>query len=251
MLLRTHLRLASVSNLIHITAYAKFSSTAQLRDNTLLAASFTDGQLEISATGNIYSISEVGEQLAWIGAALRSSPYQEEASYCMAYVADISIKKASLVLPRSEGRCDIKFRMECLRDDNVEENGWCWRGMFRNPTIVRGYPIPCRPGADNTGLEIPLEIVARLTNCQKLVKFAGTTFIKGFAAMLAAARVIDNIIVWHLCYNPDGQYISYEDSQVLQNTQHRYSVTMDTIVRSRHVVGWTDHVKNYAGSYIS
>ncbi len=57
-------------------------------------------------------------------------------------------------------------------------------------------------------------MVAALTNCQRVVNFADMTFVKGFAAMLAAVRVVGDIVIWHLCYNPKGEYISYEDGRV-------------------------------------
>ncbi len=174
-----------------------------------LDASFTDSQLRLEAIGNAFSVAEVAEQLAWIGAALRSSPHAAEAAYITAHVAEVTLENSST--PHNiHGRCRINFRMESAKDADLSTNGTCWRGMFRNPVIVRGYPILYRSLAD-TGLEMPLGMVSALTNCRRLVKFAGMTFIKGFAARLVAVRAVDDVIFWHLDYDPKGQYLSYED----------------------------------------
>lgn len=133
-----------------------------------------------------------------------------------------------------------------LQDAELGRAGKCWRGMFGNPVIVRGYPIPCRAEAD-TGLEIPPDMIAALTNCQQVVNFAGMTYLKGFAAMLAAVRVVGDVVFWHLCYNPDGKYISYEDGRVSRTLEPR-ALSLDALERSRHIVGWSDNVGNFVGA---
>jgi hypothetical protein len=117
--------------------------------------------------------------------------------------------------------------------------------MFGNPVVVRGFPIPRRADAD-TGLEVPLDMVAGLTNCRRVVNFAGMTFIKGFAAMLTAVKVIGDMMYWHLCYNADGSYMSYGDFDV-SSCSEPHTLSLDSISGSRHIVGWSDNVRNYAG----
>ena len=188
-----------------------------------------------------------------MGGALRSSPYTEEAAYSTAHITELSIDNTSSARASIHGLCKINFSMEKLSDANLAKDAKCWRGMFQNPVIVQGYPIPRRPEAD-TGLEVPLELVAALTNCRKIVKFSGITFIKGFAAMLAAVRVVGGVIYWHLYYNPKGEYVSYEDCRVPRPSQPQSGAqgpAMDTLERSRHIVGWSDNVRNFAGLFIS
>lgn len=206
----------------------------------------------MDVVGNVFSVAEVGEQLAWVGAALRSSPYDKEAAYSTAFVSRTSIDYDS---PASvSGVCEIRFNLERLQDEDLATNGNCWRGMFRNPVIVRGYPIPRRPDAGvDTGLEIPLEIVVALTGCEKLTKFGDMAFLKGFAAMLAAVRIVGDIVFWHLCYNAKGEYISYEDGRIprLSGSQSCSAarLTIGAMKQSRHIVGWSDNIRNFAGSY--
>lgn len=171
--------------------------------------------------------------------------------YCTAHVAKLDIQTASQ--GNVDGSCHIEFRTERFGDEDLSREGNCWRGMFRNPVIVRGYPILRRPMADtgvdmvDAGLEIPLEMVAALTNCRRVVRFADTTFVKGFAAMLAAVRIVGNVVFWHLCYNPRGEYVSYEDHRVRRGLQE---LSMHVLEKSRHIVGWSDNIRNCAGSSV-
>jgi hypothetical protein len=219
-----------------------------LPDKTHLVARFIDHSLDLEVTGNVFSVAEIAEQISWIGAALRSSPAEVDAAYSTAHVADLvcstsATQNADRII--TFGHCTIEFQTEILRDADLAKAGTCWRGLFGNPVIVRGYPIPCRAEAD-TGLEIPLDMIAALTNCQRVVNFASTTTLKGFAAMLAAVRVVGDVVFWHLCYNPGGEYISYEDNRVSRGNEPR-NLSIDALERARHIVGWSDNIRNHAG----
>lgn len=53
-----------------------------LLDNTSLTARMQGSKLVVRAPGTKYSIAEIGEQLGWLGAALRSPPEKLAAAYC-------------------------------------------------------------------------------------------------------------------------------------------------------------------------
>lgn len=219
-----------------------------LRDGTRLTGRFVNCSLELDVVGNVYSVAEVADEIAWMGAALRSAPDGENAAYSTAHIADLTIDSTEPTGgSHISGHCRIEFALEVVQDTHLADTGRCWRGMFRNPVIVKGYPIPCRADVD-TGLEVPLDMVAALTNCQRVVNFAGVTFIKGFAAMLTAVKVVGDVVLWHLVYNPTGTYISYEDSRVPWDSNPQ-KVSVEVLEKSRHIVGWTDHVRNYAGKF--
>ncbi|KAK1753821.1 hypothetical protein QBC47DRAFT_387182 [Echria macrotheca] len=222
-----------------------------LQDKTWLKACFTNGKLAIDVVGNAFSVAEIAEQVAWMSAALRSSPDDKAAAYCTAHLAELHVTNSPTMAHHGSvavytGFCTIEFKMELLQDADLAVSGRCWRGIFGNPVIVRGYPILSRAEAD-TGLEIPLDMVAGLTKCQRIVNFAGTTYLKGFAAMLAAVQVVGNTVLWHLCYNPDGAYISYEDDRI-QRPDNPHTLFLGEMKSSRHIVGWTNSVKNAVGA---
>ncbi|KAK4184498.1 hypothetical protein QBC35DRAFT_505834 [Podospora australis] len=223
-----------------------------LPGKTVLTAQLEHSKLHILMTGNVFSIAEIADQLGWLGAALRSSSDATAPMYSTAYVADLKVNSSYRTDTDVSGYCRIAFRLEKVEDVDSTEKGGCWYGMFRNPVIVRHYPIPRRPKLEtDSGLEIPLEMVAELTNCRRIVKFADIPFIKGFAAMLAAVRVVGDIVFWHLVYNAKGDYVSYEDERVPPSSGIASSLKelqLGALQQSRHIVGWTDNVQNLAGA---
>ena len=62
------------------------------------------------------------------------------------------------------------------------------------------------------------------------------TFIKGFAAMLIAVKVVGDVVSWHLCYNADGSYMSYRDFDVSSRSKP-HTLSLDSISRSYYIVG--------------
>lgn len=114
--------------------------------------------------------------------------------------------------------------------------------MFRNPVVVKGYPILRRSGPD-TGLEIPLNIMAGLARTQFANFFNGSIFIKGFSTMLILIKSSGGLLIWHLLYNKDGNRIFYLDNTVC----HVENVSTIDLERSRHVLGWCSEVKCYTG----
>lgn len=79
--------------------------------------------------------------------------------------------------------------------------------------VVEGYLIPCRSRA-GSGLEVSIDVMASLVNANHLVDFCRRTFLKGFSSMLAVTEVIGSTVFWHLFYNGDRAYISYEDARI-------------------------------------
>ncbi|RSL81845.1 hypothetical protein CEP52_017102 [Fusarium oligoseptatum] len=112
-------------------------------------------------------------------------------------------------------------------------NGQCWHDIFRNPVVVRGYPILRRVEC-STGLEVPLNIMAGLARTQRVDRFNDKIYIKGFSTMLVPTRRKEDILCWHLIYNKDGNRISYLDSDLAQEQ----GVARLNLEGLRHVLGW-------------
>lgn len=189
------------------------------------------------------SVAEVGEQLAWLGSALRSSPYSLGVAYCTPYVSEIYLENAprlELEMP-PEIFCKIGFRL-CQEDNLETSNGQCWHNMFRNPVVVKGYPIPRRDMLES-GLEIPLNMMAGLAQTRCINTFNGKIFIKGFSTMLIPTKYSEDLFIWHLLYNENGNRISYLDNTI----PHAENINLSNLEKSRHVLGWCSDVRNYAG----
>lgn len=138
----------------------------------------------------------------------------------------------------------LGFRIEefLQSSDLNPANGQCWHDMFRNPVVTKGYPIPRRTSR-NTGLDIPLNIMAGLARTRRVDHFNNKIFLKGFSTMLVPTERNEDTLYWHLIYKKDGSRISYLDGSV-SHEQHIKTLELENI---RHVVGWCSEANFYAG----
>jgi len=199
-------------------------------------------------TGNVFTIAEIGEQLAWLGAALRSAPTDDLSMSCTPKVwMYVNRNHAANIPPKEEDLCEVRFDLH-IRDANRSIQGSCWRGLFRSPVTVSGFPIRRRQNSvAEAGAQIPLEIASALINSNMLIKWAGTTYLKGFSALLAMTKVVGETVFWHLVYNSNGSYISYEDPRVPRWPESADPVLLEALTNPCHIVGWCDRIVNHAG----
>jgi hypothetical protein len=195
----------------------------------------------LEAYGTGASVAEIGQQLAWLGAALRSSPYEVGVGSCTPSVlcqSQPGPRRNSVYIARFK----IDFQVEKPLTQGKSGNGQCWQDMFRNPLAVSGYPI-LRRVEFGSGLEIPLNAIVALAQTKWVDTFDGKLFIKGFSTMLVPTKRSGDILIWHHLFHKDGSRISYLDANLL----HVESVSSSTLEQVRHVVGWHSDVKSYAG----
>jgi hypothetical protein len=207
----------------------------------------------VEICGDTASVIEVGEQLAWLGAALRISQRQEGVVYCTPQILDLP--QDSTFLHQFKSRplsadllfCQIGFPQEDIPGSPEPMNGRCWHDVFRNPVIVRGYPIRQRVEY-STGLEMPLNIMAGLVQTQQVDRFKDKIYIKGFSNMLILTRRNEDSLYWHLVYNKDGSRISYLDAYGYK-VEQAGGIAQSELESLRHVLGWCSEAKFYAGKY--
>ncbi|PTB37467.1 hypothetical protein M441DRAFT_149409 [Trichoderma asperellum CBS 433.97] len=219
-----------------------------LPDRTAITAWIDTPKFMLEVYGVSVSIAEIGELFSWLGAALRTSPRHNGLMYCVPNVRNIDSNTALLthiMTPPSSTLViyEIKFAMNIAPRSLPAANGQCWHDIFRNPIIVGGYPIPQRLKW-NTGLEIPLNIMAGLARTRRVNRFKEKVYIKGFSTMLVPTEKNTDMICWHLIYNEDGDHISYLDDD---QDQEQYIGQLD-LENYRHVLGWCSEAKLYAGS---
>ena len=200
----------------------------------------------MEAFGTGHSVAEIGEQLAWLGAALRSSPYELGVTYCTPFISDIHIPNSQHSVsewsPWLEILCKIDFIVQKMDEHLKLSNGQCWHNMFRNPVVVKGYPIP-RRSEPNTGLEIPLNMMAGLAGTRLINTFNKQLFIKSFSTVLVPTKRDGSLLIWHLLFNKNGNRISYLDNTF----PHAENLSISDLENSRHVLGWCSEVKYNAG----
>lgn len=235
-------------NTLHINIHSYTSFIVSNPGGIELRAQISGSIFIVTATGTGDSVAEIGQQLAWLGAALRLSPSQVGAATCSPFIKSTSLKpSASLAvvggqLPLIELYCKIDFKIEELATDRESVAGKCWHDMFLKPLIVSGYPILTR-SKRGLGNEMSLNMIAEFTGSYKAVEFNNTVYIKGLSAMVVAKEVIDDLIIWHYLFNSKGEHISYLDDKQ-QATQ---TISLQQLETARHVVGWTENCEYHAG----
>ena len=211
----------------------------------------------VRVSGNPYTGAEVGGQLGWLAASLRSSPQPSTgATYCTPVVSiDDFAESRDMPTETSDhlaATCQVTVgvRFDGAQDDTTfsPTQGSCWQKAFRNPVVVLGYHIPRRsePGC---GLEVSVGVMASLVNAKYQIEFGGRSVLKGFSTMLTVSKVVESTVFWHLLYNEDGGYISYEDSRVpsVQAEDALLVLRGDALNTHRHILGWCEKVQSFAG----
>lgn len=206
----------------------------------------SSSMLYSEVTGTAYSIIEVVEQLAWLGAALRSSPIESGVVYCRPVVdCSWAVQDEGEATRRVEYHCKIDYTLRMGEDNPIHLNGQCWHHLFRNPVVVEGYPIARRPkSTTDTGLEIPLNMMAGLAQAHRLSTFNSRTVLKGWSTMLVPTEQHDGLVFWHLMHHPEGKRMSFDTCNTFPPT----NVCLPALEKARHVLGWCAEMQFFGGA---
>lgn len=213
---------------------------AIMMDKTRITLEINDSAVFAVIKGTEPAIAETGQQLAWLGAALRSSPSDR-----MAY----STPLVALSATTETTTFTLDFQVTQLVHHGPQRNGSCWRSLFRNPIMVEGYPISARVNGEK-GLEIPLNMMAGLGQASRATTFDGGLVIKGHSAMFCPTQRIKNSVLWHYLFNHDGSRMSYlAPNSLLGGRASIHEVDTTCLEYSRNFLGWTSHAEIYAGEF--
>jgi len=218
-----------------------------LPDATKLDARRDGSKFILTVTGTGDSLAETGQQFAWLGAALRSSRFESGVAICSPVIRISQFRDtASPNESRIESVIDVFCRIEYKIGEPTSlaegPSGQCWHNMLKNPVLVTGYPIVSKH-EHGLGLEIPLNMIARLGGSQRADEFDAKVYIKGFSTMLIATKIAGDLLIWHYFHNSKGERISYLD-HTLQTVENISLLQLD---KYRHVVGWSAKCVYYAG----
>ncbi|KAI1213921.1 uncharacterized protein F4807DRAFT_409721 [Annulohypoxylon truncatum] len=213
--------------------FSLFFSFFESRDELMGSGKVRDSSVSIIVKGIPELVVEIGEQLAWIGAALRFSKSSIGVAHCTPRVCFIPKK------------LDIKHDVDVVQKEYQGTNGQCWHNLFADPVVVRGFPILKR-SKTGTGLEMSLDMLVALARARYVDTFKSKVFIKGFSTMLIPTKQSGNLLVWHLLYNKDpNKRISYLDCDL--GHQH-IDIEMHALGKYRHILGWCSDVVSIVGT---
>ncbi|KAH7323067.1 hypothetical protein B0I35DRAFT_192717 [Stachybotrys elegans] len=214
-----------------------------IHDGMYLHITLGSPNAKISARGGRAPVVELCEQLAWLGAALRTSPVAHEMCLSTPIVS---------ALPSKEGlKVHISFELFLPRNGkSANVDGACWHGMFRSPVVVNGFPILARQ-RDEQGLEVSFDMMSILADVQFATHYQTTLVLKGFCTILVPTRFEDESITWHFIASDNGERIPYyrfkEQVSEFVGTDKVYSVLLED-ANIRHFVGWTSRITRHLGT---
>ncbi|KAF5561822.1 Pfs domain-containing protein [Fusarium phyllophilum] len=199
--------------------------------------------------GMAATVAEIGEQLAWLGAAFRERPEENGIICC---TPDIIIIPEDLPSYQSHSQpahgVDFRIHFDVKTvEGNENTNGQCWQSLFKSPILVRGYPIP-RRNEWNVGLEASLDIMAGLAQTDQIHAFGDKFYIKGYCTMLVPTRRCSDIQYWHLIHRTDGDRLSHFPDDMIEEG---YVGSIQDLEHFRHILGWCSEAESFLGLFIS
>lgn len=164
----------------------------------------------VECSGLFYSLVEIIEVLAWIGAALREATDPSQVMQCLPCLMP---NEDYIVRDLPSVHLRLGFSVQPLLDyDSLHEHlGTCWLPLLRNPVITTGFPIPHR--IQGPGLEISLKAMALQVNAPSLTFFNEKAVFKGFNAAIVATRYHDHVFQRHLILRESR--LPYSDPWIL------------------------------------
>ncbi|KAF5971617.1 Pfs domain-containing protein [Fusarium bulbicola] len=221
-------------------------------DGTTLKMRVDTHALIAEVNGMAATIAEIGEQLAWLGAAFRERPEENGLIHCTPEIFQINIIPRKSPSSQSYSQhshdvaCRIQFHLETV-EGNQSTNGQCWQSLFKNPILVKGYPIP-RRNEWNVGLEASLDIMAGLAQADQIHALGDGFYIKGYSTMLVPTRRYSDIQYWHLIHRKDGGRLFHFPDNIIKE---RSAVSLKDLEHCRHILGWCSEAESFLGLFNS
>jgi hypothetical protein len=158
---------------------------------------------------------------------------------------------ASIARPQTNGPRPsfvLGFKREKINPKERAGLGTCWHKVFKNPVIVRGFPILARNN-DERGLEIPLNIMATLGGADRTTIFGDQLLIKGHATMFVPTKRVQNSVLWHFIHNENEERISFAAAKTRCPTRATTDVVdYSCLMTSRSFLGWASSVQLCTGT---
>jgi hypothetical protein len=195
-------------------------------------------------------ITAMTQLFAWIGSALNTSRFGDELLHAKAILKSPS--KRSLQLLQEFGsppsiELELRFKHTPLHATEIA----CWLPLFKGATIASGFPIPDR--AEEVGLEIPLELLARLADVRQAIEFEGGIVLKGFGEMFVPVKKTGDRVQWHAIVSEDSENrLTFDEGLSLCKSRALLDeVSFEDLKSTRAIVGWCCAATTRLGSDVA
>lgn len=207
----------------------------------------------IVARGGQAALTELCEQLAWLGAALRSSPVTFGVSLSTPSIVAFKVAYSSSPVPSITVQLGFTVTSSLDHGLSADIDGTCWHAMFRNPVVVNGFPILARH-ENEQGLELPLDMMGILAEAHFATRYDTTLVLKGLCTMLVPTGQTERSITWHFIFNEDGKrlpYYSFRERCPGWIGTDKVSTGLLEDGNVRNFVGWASNITRHLGMFLS
>lgn len=216
---------------------AQQSLQAVANDFSLVVSFYADCTT-IVIVGDPMFLAESAEIIVWLSTACRASTAPDRIQIGRMDLAQVLDYKN-----------DLSFVARLIQEDDgangLVSRATCWHGIFRNPFIARGYPIPSRK-AQESGLELSIDLMLTLAQAFHSVVYCGVLLLKGFSTLLAPTKKEAGSVSWHFMFNQAGARQTYNDGLEHSRLRHLDDAIFDG---ARHFVGWSQSAEFLVGQY--
>ncbi|EPE31811.1 hypothetical protein GLAREA_11893 [Glarea lozoyensis ATCC 20868] len=201
---------------------------SQIHEGTVFLQLSENTKVLIKNTSRKSAIA-VMQIMAWLGSVMRFN------------------NKEEVQISTCETEFDgVTYHMRFNTSRLVEEEKLCWLGLFRNPLIADGFPIPIRQN-DEVGLEAPIQILAALCGARSAVYHEGGLVLKGFSTALVPVKQEGKSVHWHLLTNENGKRMKYSKIQwplrlPVSDFDH------DSMIATRALLSWSESCGSQLGT---
>ncbi|KUJ09813.1 uncharacterized protein LY89DRAFT_740880 [Mollisia scopiformis] len=214
-----------------------------LADASWLEVELSVNIIVVVTSGPAPTVADIGELLAWIGAAGRESSHPNEIGISIPRITRQITSRPTFTIDATIESIDSKSNGQESRP-----NGTCWHYMLRNPVVVKGYPIPRREHGER-GLEIQLPLMAALGNAERATVFDEGLVIKGHSTMFVPTKQEEQSVLWHFLFHEDETRMSYlEAAKYCQSRVPLEELDASHLETSRNFVGWSSSVYLQTGT---
>ena len=207
----------------------------------------------VVARGSQAALTELCEQLAWLGAALRTSPIS--LGVCLTTPRIVALMDAHSSNLEPSITVQLEFSITSFLYDGLSTgvDGSCWHAMFRNPVVVNGFPILARH-ENEQGLELPLGMMSILAEAHFFTHYDTTLVLKGLCTMLIPTSQTERSITWHFILNEDGErlpYYSFRERCPGWIGIDKVNTDLLEYGNIRNFVGWASNITRHLGIFRS
>ena len=120
----------------------------------------------------------------------------------------------------------------------------CWWDFFPRAVIAEGYPVLSQRYAEDTGLEIRLDMIEATIGKQRIVALAdNVSILASDVGLLVPVRTAESpaVIQWHYMADTRHNLVSYKMAwQLARQRPIDLEIDRDILKHVRHIVAWTD-----------